>query len=92
MLQYMWYTEDISIDADIIGFAKYPPPYIEVSTKGISSSKPFGNVFSVKVLNQREKIIQIGGTVNFFLYNTPCYFRGILWVSEYLLGYIIPDI
>ena len=60
MLQYMWYTEDISIDADIIGFAKYPQPYIEVSTKGISSSKPFGNV-----LNQREKIIQIGGTVIF---------------------------
>ena len=49
MLQYKWYMEDISIDADIIGFAKYPQSYIKVSTKGISSFKPFWNVYNVKM-------------------------------------------
>ena len=42
MLQYMWHTVDISIDADIIGFAKYPESYIKVSTnQGISFFKPY---------------------------------------------------
>ena len=35
MLQYMWYMEDISIDADIIGLARNPQSYIKVSSKAL---------------------------------------------------------